>query len=105
MQYLGEFEQLLLLAILKLDADGAPVTAAAVRALVEDAAGRTVWIGAVHTTLDRMENKGLVRSSFAEPASGAERGGRRKHFAATAAGARAIKRVQATLAKLAVEER
>jgi DNA-binding PadR family transcriptional regulator len=101
MQYLGEFEQLLLLAILKLDAQGGDVTAAAIRALVEDAAGRTVWIGAVHTTLDRMETKGLVKSTFVEPA-GAARSGKRKHFAATAAGARAIKRVQATLAKLAV---
>ena len=80
--YLGEFEQLLLLAMLRLE-DGA--TAASIRTLVEDTAGRKVWIGAVHTTLDRMEAKGLVRASVVERPEGA-----RKVFAPTAHGAKAI---------------
>lgn len=86
--YLGEFEQLILLAMLKLD--GA-ATAGAIRTLVADVSGRTVWIGAVHTTLDRMEAKGLVRSAIVEQPEG-----RRKTFAATAAGTRAIARAHAT---------
>ena len=95
MNYLGEFEQLLILAMLKLDK---AATAAAIRALVEEAAGRKVWIGAVHTTLDRLEVKGLVKSAFAERPEG-----RRKTFAPTPTGARAIKRVQETWARLLSE--
>lgn len=80
--YLGEFEQLLLLAMLRLE--GA-ATAASIRALVEETSARKVWIGAVHTTLDRMEAKGLVRASVAERPEG-----KRKIFAPTAQGAKAI---------------
>lgn len=90
--YLGEFEQLLILAMVKLDT---AATAASIRALVEEAADRKVWIGAVHTTLDRLEAKGLVKSAISERPEG-----RRKTFAPTPAGARAIKRVQETWAYL-----
>ena len=90
--YLGEFEQLLILAMVKLDK---AATAASIRALVEEAADRKVWIGAVHTTLDRLEAKGLVKSAISERPEG-----RRKTFAPTPAGARAIKRVQETWAYL-----
>lgn len=83
--YLGEFEQLVLLAVLRL---GTSSTAAAVRSTVEEASGRKTWIGAVHTTLDRLGAKGLVRSSVAELK---EAGGqRRKVFALTAEGERSI---------------
>jgi DNA-binding PadR family transcriptional regulator len=92
MGYLGEFEQLLILAMLKLDRTA---TAAAIRALVEEAAGRKVWIGAVHTTLDRLEAKGLVKSAIVEQPEG-----RRKTFAPTAAGAHAIQRVHETWMRL-----
>jgi len=89
--YLGEFEQLVLLAVLRL---GRSATAASVRAIVEDASGRKTWIGAVHTTLDRLASKGLVRSSVAEMK---EHGGqRRKLFALTAAGERSIGHAYAT---------
>ena len=50
-----------------------------------EAAGRRCSIGALYTTLDRMERKGLLRSRWGEPT--AERGGRRKRFfEVTAAG-------------------
>jgi PadR family transcriptional regulator PadR len=88
MNYLGEFEQLVILAMLQLD-DAA--TAASIRAMVEEAAGRNVWIGAVHTTLDRLEAKGLVASSIAERPEG-----RRKIFAPTAAGSKSIGRAHET---------
>ena len=83
--YLGEFEQLVLLAILRLEADA---TGAAIRAAVEDGGRRTVWIGAVHTTLDRLEAKGLVKSRVAAPTGGTGR--RRKQYAVSAAGQTAI---------------
>lgn len=83
--YLGEFEQLVLFAVLRL---GDEATGAAIRSAVEDAGRRTVWIGAVHTTLDRLEAKGLVTSRVAAPAGGAGR--RRKLHALSAAGRVAI---------------
>jgi PadR family transcriptional regulator PadR len=60
--HIGEFEQIVLLAILRLDSGA---TGAAIRATVAEGGLRTVWIGAVHTTLERLEAKGLVRSSVA----------------------------------------
>ena len=55
---LGEFEQLLLLAILRLGADAYGVTIAGE---LEERAGRRVSRGALYTTLDRLEAKGLIR--------------------------------------------
>jgi DNA-binding PadR family transcriptional regulator len=68
--YLGEFEQLVLLAIVRL---GERASGAAIREAVEEGSGRTVWIGAVHTTLDRAHAKGLVRARTIKPASGERR--------------------------------
>ena len=82
--YLGEFEQLVLLAILQLD-DKA--SGAAIRQAVEDGGRRTVWIGAVYTTLERLEAKGLVRARVVTPDTGERR---RKHYALAAAGREAI---------------
>ena len=86
--YLGEFEQLVLLAVIRL---GTSATAASVRSTVEEASQRKVWIGAVHTTLDRLDAKGLVTSEVAERPEG-----RRKIFALTTAGDRAVSHAYAT---------
>jgi len=83
--YLGEFEQLVLLAILRL---GDRASGAAIREVVEDGSGRTVWIGAVHTTLERAAAKGLVRSRVVEPSATGER--RRKVYALEPAGRAAL---------------
>jgi DNA-binding PadR family transcriptional regulator len=84
---LGEFEQLVLLALVRLGSDAYGAT---VRREIEARAGRQVAISAVYTTLERLEQKGLVRSRIGEPT--AERGGRRrKHFELLPAGARALK--------------
>lgn len=83
--YLGEFEQLVLLAVLKLDDEA---TGGAVRDAVASGSRRTVWIGAVHTTLDRLELKGLVKSRVV-PATDA-RGGRRKIYGLQPAGRAAV---------------
>src|SRR2546428_14130228 len=85
---LGEFEQLVLLALLRLGDAGYGVS---VRRELERRAGRAVSLGTVYTTLLRLEAKGLVASRLGEPTP--ERGGRRKkHYLVTAAGRRALRR-------------
>lgn len=71
--YLGEFEQLLLLAILRL---GPGAGTPAIRDAVEAGAQRKIWMGAVFTTLERLEAKGLLRSSIDDRS-----GRRRKTYA------------------------
>jgi PadR family transcriptional regulator PadR len=84
---LGEFEQLVLLALVRLGPDAYGAT---VRREIEARAGRQLSISAVYTTLERLEQKGLVRSWIGEPT--AQRGGRRrKHFELRPLGARALK--------------
>lgn len=84
---LGEFEQLVLIAIVRLDDDAYGAT---IRREIEERTARRLSISAVYTTLDRLERKGLVRSWIGQPT--AERGGRRrKHFVLQAAGARALR--------------
>ena len=72
---LGDFEQLLLFAILRLD-EGA--YGATIRQEIEERAGRSVSAGAVYTALDRLEAKGFVSSRVGE--STPARGGRRKKY-------------------------
>ena len=72
---LGDFEQLILLGVLRLE-DNA--YGAAIRQEIHARSGRDVSINAVYTTLDRLENKGLLRSWVGEPTP--QRGGRRRKF-------------------------
>jgi DNA-binding PadR family transcriptional regulator len=74
-EYLGELEQLVLLALLRLRDNAYGVT---IREELTTRAGRDVSIGALYTTLERMEKKGLVSSRMGE--STPERGGRAKKF-------------------------
>ena len=84
---LGEFEQLVLVALVRL---GPEAYGATVRREIESRTGREIAISAVYTTLERLEGKGLVRSRVGEPT--AERGGRRRrHFELLPLGARALK--------------
>jgi DNA-binding PadR family transcriptional regulator len=73
--YIGEFEELVLLAILSQgdNAYGVPI-----RQALEGATGRNVSIGSLYTTLSRLEEKGFVASRTGE--STAERGGRAKRY-------------------------
>lgn len=91
--YLGEFEQLILLAILRLERRA---TGAALRAAVQQGGRRTVWIGAVYTTLDRLERKGLVRSKVAPVAGGQ----RRKVYALSSEGRAAVTHAYATWVRM-----
>ena len=84
---LGEFEQLVLIAIVRLGDDAYGAT---IRREIEDRTARRLSIGAVYTTLDRLEQKGCVRSWIGAPT--AQRGGRRrKYFALQPPGARALR--------------
>ena len=71
--YIGEFEELVLLAILSQGDNAYGVT---IREALEEATNRSITIGSLYTTLSRLEEKGLVESWTGEPT--AERGGRAK---------------------------
>lgn len=80
---LGEFEQLTLLAVLRLGEEAYGVT---VRQAIEEVTGRDVSAGAVYTTLARLEKRGLVTSRVGETVP--ERTGqRRKYYTVEPAGA------------------
>jgi len=85
--YLGEFEHIVLLALLRLEDRAYGVT---VRQEIE------LSIGAVYATLDRLETKGYVRSRHGDPTP--ERGGRSKRFfRVTPKGVAAVNRTQLAL--------
>lgn len=91
--YLGEFEQIVLLALVRLGEDAYGMR---VRQEIEERTRRDVSIGAVYATLDRMESKGWVKSSLGKPS--AERGGRAKRtFVLTAAGKKSLAMTQRSL--------
>ncbi len=93
--YLGEFEQLVLLAILRLGDDA---SGSAIREAVQEGSRRTVWIGAIYTTLQRMTDKGLVTSSIAESRTSGER--KRKVFSLSAEGRAALGQAYETWARM-----
>ncbi len=95
-KYLGEFEQFVLLAILKLNqfAYGARI-----RQLLADEISRDVSIGALYTTLERLEKKGLLTSQLGE--SSAERGGRaKKYFQVSGEGKRALNQSKSAIDRM-----
>lgn len=88
--YLGEFEEIVLLAVAILagDAYGAAITTE-----IEQQMGRTVNLGAVHAALHRLEEKGLVASKMGGVTR--ERGGRRKRiFTVTASGTNSLETIR-----------
>jgi PadR family transcriptional regulator, regulatory protein PadR len=85
---LGELEQIVMLALLRVGADayGVPV-----RDEIHRCTGRDLTLGTVYKTLTRLEDKGLVASRTGEPTP--QRGGRRKkYYRATGAGRVAVRR-------------
>ena len=89
--YLGELEQMVLWAVLRLDGDGYGTTVLeALSARVE----RRVTPGALYATLDRLEQKGMISSRLADAEPG--RGGRRKRYlTVTGEGRSALERTRA----------
>lgn len=93
---LGEFEQIVLLAILRLENIAYGVT---IRAEIAACTGREPAPGALYTALDRMEDKGFVRSWLGEATP--QRGGRAKrYFAVTKAGRAALINAQRAYQRL-----
>jgi PadR family transcriptional regulator len=94
---IGAFEQLVLTAILALRDDAYGVT---IHSKVEHLARpRTVSLGAVYVTLDRLEDKGLISSQLSEPT--AERGGRSKRcYRLEALGERALQESAVTAKRI-----
>ncbi len=94
--FLGEFEQMVLLSVMQLkDNAYAPNVAQQ----LEESAGRTVSRGALYTALDRMEKKGMVRWSI--EAATSERGGMpKRRFEVTGAGVECLKDSRAALMNL-----
>jgi PadR family transcriptional regulator PadR len=72
---LGEFEYLLLTASVRLSEEA---YGAAIRQEIELATGRACSIGALYTTLDRLEGKGLLKTWMGDPTP--QRGGRPKRM-------------------------
>jgi len=94
---LGDFEQLVLLGVLRLAADA---SGAAIRQEIRERSARDVSINAVYTTLDRLEGKQLLRSSVRDPTP--ERGGRRrKYYSLTPAGTAALKQAYRSFTAMA----
>ena len=73
--YIGEFEELVLLTIASL---GEQAYGVAIKEDIENRSERSISIGALHSTITRVEEKGLLKSWLGEPTK--VRGGRRKRF-------------------------
>ena len=93
---LGEVEQLVLLAVLRLEGDAYAVP---IRRLLIKEAGVTLLRGSIYITLDRLEQKGLVASAFSEP-SGLPGGKARRLFRIRPAGLAALRAARRAVDRL-----
>ncbi len=94
--HLGEFEELLMLIVLIL---GEEAYVLRIRDEVSEQVNRSISMGALHTTLSRLEQKGFLASELAGATK--ERGGRRKRiYELTAAGKMALNEVKDLRANL-----
>ena len=94
--YLGNFELMVLLAVVRLDETAYGVT---ISRELEVTTKRTVGIASVYNALDRLEKKGLVTSRLGDPTP--ERGGRAKRFfRVTGKGIKAVRTARETLTSL-----
>jgi len=94
---IGEFEQLILIALIRLGPHAYGVT---IRQEIETRTGRTISPGALYTALTRLEKRGLVSSRLGDPTP--ERGGKRKRlYTLQPAGERALSRVYESLRMMA----
>jgi PadR family transcriptional regulator, regulatory protein PadR len=93
---LGEFEYLLLTAAARLGEDA---YGAAIRQAIEDATGRPCSLGALYTTLDRLEEKGFLKTHMGDPTP--QRGGRPKRMVrVTGKGVQAASEFYAAVARV-----
>jgi PadR family transcriptional regulator PadR len=97
---LGSFEYQVLSVLERRPRDAYGAT---IQEHIEELTGRDVSIGAIYTTLDRLEKKSMVRSWWGEPTD--ERGGRRKrYYEIKAAGATALRRSEALISQFGALE-
>jgi DNA-binding PadR family transcriptional regulator len=94
---LGEVEQLVLIAVLRLDGQAYAVP---IRDLIEDEAGVTLPRGSIYVTLERLEQKRLVESWFSEP-TGEQGGKARRLFRIKPAGLAALRSARRAVDRLA----
>jgi len=88
--YLGEFEEIVLLAVATMEGHAYGVVL--MHEIIKQT-GRDIRLNQVHSALQRLEEKGMVKSEMGEPTS--ERGGRRKRlFKVTAYGQRTLHEIQ-----------
>ena len=88
--YLGEFEELVLLTVANLDREA---YGAAILQHIAETTGRKLSLGALHSTLARLEEKGFLGSYLGKPT--ATRGGRRKrHFVLTSEGVAGLNKMK-----------
>ena len=97
MDTLGDLEQIVLLAVLRIGRDAYGVS---IQEEIASRARRDLTLGTIYKTLSRLEAKGLVASRIGEPT--AERGGRAKrHYAVSAGGRRALQSTLSALRRMA----
>ena len=94
--HLGEFEHLVMLALLRLGTDAYGMR---VRQVIQSRTERSVSIGSVYATLDRLERKGWVVSSVGE-ADGSAGGRARRFFGLTPEGGAALLRKQDAIQRM-----
>lgn len=95
-EFLGEFEQMVILAILRL---GKNAYGMSIRRELEETAGRNVTFGTVYGTLERLEEKGFVTSRHADPEP--VRGGRaRRYFRVEPEGELALSRARDMMSRM-----
>ena len=95
-QILGEFEQLILLALVRLGEDAYGVS---MRKEIEERTGRTISAGAIYTALERLESRGFVSSRLGDPTP-QRRGRPKKFYQLEAAGADALSRSYTALIEM-----
>ena len=94
--YLREFEQLVLLSVLRL---GDEANGGKIRRDLEETAGRSVSVATIYVALSRMERRGFVRSWMSDPTP--VRGGKsKKHYALEPEGEEALREAKATLERM-----
>jgi DNA-binding PadR family transcriptional regulator len=97
MPVIGEFEQLILFALVRLGPDAYGVS---IRQEIEARTARTISAGALYTALSRLETRGFVSSRLGEPTP--QRGGKRKrHYSLRPAGQDALARAYDSLRLMA----
>lgn len=94
--YLNDFEQLVLLSVLRLGTDA---YGGAIRRDLEETANRSVTVASIYVALSRLEQQGLCRSWMSDPTP--VRGGKaKKHYALEPAGVRALRQAKSTMERM-----